>query len=84
MSDIDTYGNDPALMALSTMELNVGDDYLNTLKRACFSCSYFSNDNDLRRKRQNIVKLSDELFRYHHRGVCDPPSGRSLKEGIAT
>ncbi len=31
-ADIDTNSNDPALLALSTMELNVGDDFLAKLK----------------------------------------------------
>jgi len=41
--NIDTNGNDPALLTLSTMELNVGDNILSKLKGAYSSCSYFSD-----------------------------------------
>ena len=39
---IDTNGNDPALLALSTLEdLNVDDDFLSNLKGAYSTCAYF-------------------------------------------
>ena len=63
-------GNDPALLALTTFQsLNVDDDFLSQLKGAYFSCNYFSDENIGRKKRQLIEKLSDGLFRYHHRVV---------------
>ena len=73
MLDIDTNGNDPVLLALSTLKLNVDDDPLSKLKKAFSACSYFSDENELRRKRQNNVKSSDRLFRYHHRLVIPRP-----------
>ncbi len=70
MSDIDTYGNGPALKALSTLEaLNVNVNFLSNLKGGYFSCAYFSDNTDERRLRQKIEKSSDGLFRYHNRVV---------------
>ena len=43
MSDINTYGNDPVLLALSTLEiLNVDDDFLSKLKGARTNLVVFS------------------------------------------
>jgi len=54
-SDIDTNGNGPVLLALSTLEaLNVDDDFLSNLKGASSNCAYFSNDNNERRLWQNL------------------------------
>ena len=65
MTDIDTNGNGPAILALSTLEsLNVDDDFLSSLKGAYSACAYFSNDNNERKLRQRIEKSSDGLFRY--------------------
>ena len=65
MTDIDTNGNGPAILALSTLEsLNVNDDFLSNLKGAYSACAYFSNDNNERKLRQRIEKSSDGLFRY--------------------
>ncbi len=48
--DIDTNGNGPALLVLSTLEaLNV--DYISNLKGAYSTCAYFSNENNERRLR---------------------------------
>ena len=69
MHGIDMNGNAPTLLTLSTMKLNIDDDFLSRLKGAYSSCSYFSDENELRRKRQNILKSSDGLFRYHHHVV---------------
>ncbi len=45
--DIDTNGNVPKLLALSTLEsLNVDDDFMSNLKGAYSTCAYFSNDNN--------------------------------------
>ena len=72
---IDTNGNDPTLLALSTLEiLNVGDDFLSKLKEAYSSCTVFSSENSERRSRQKIQKSSDGLFRYHNRVVILHPS----------
>ncbi len=70
MSDIIYNGNDPALMALTTLEsLNVNDDFLFLLKGAYSICNLFSNEKIDRRKRQLIDKSSDGLFRYHNCAV---------------
>jgi hypothetical protein len=80
LSYIDTNGNDPALLSPLTLELNVDDDFLSKLKGADSACSYyFSGENELRRKSQNIMKSSDELFRYHHR-VGIPRPAKALKK----
>jgi hypothetical protein len=43
---IDTNGNDPTLLSLSTVELLNGDEeFLSKLKGAYTSCSYLSNEN---------------------------------------
>ena len=58
--DIDTNGNVPALLALSTLKsLNDDDDFLSNLKGAYSNCAYFSNDNNERRLKQKIEKSSD-------------------------
>ena len=91
MHGIDTKCNDPVLLALSTMKLNVDDDFMPRLKAAYFSCSCFFDKNELRHRIHNIVKSSE--YRYRHRqrvdpvspSCCDSPSGKSFnKEGIAT
>ncbi len=61
--DIIYNGNDPALLALSTLEtLNVDDDFLSQLKGAYSTCNFISDENIERRKRQSIVKSSDGCF----------------------
>jgi hypothetical protein len=60
--EIDTDDIDPPLLALSIIELNVDDDFLSQLKGGYSSCSNFSDENELRRKRHNIVKSSNGLF----------------------
>ena len=74
--DIDTDGNDPALLALSTLEiLNVNDDFfLSKLKGEFFSCNYFSNENIERRLRQKCEKSYEGLFGYHNRVVIPRPT----------
>ncbi len=63
-------GNDPALLALSTLEsLNVDEDFLSQLKGAYSICNFFSNETLERRKRQLIEKSSEGLFPYHNRVV---------------
>ena len=58
-----TYGNDPAFLALSTVEiLNVDDVFLSKLKGAYSSCNYFSKDNIERRLRQKFEKSCDGFF----------------------
>ena len=80
MHDIDTNGNGPALLALSTLEsLNVDNDFLSNLKSAYSICAYFSNDNNERRLRQKIEKSSDGLFRYHNRVVISRPANALIK-----
>ena len=80
MTDIDTNGNDPAILALSTLEsLNVDDDFLSNLKGAYSTCAYFSNDNKERRLRQKMEKSSDGLFRYHNRVVIPRPANALIK-----
>jgi len=72
--------SDPVLLALTTFQsLNVDDDFLSQLKRAYFSCNYFSDDNIGRRKRQLIEKSSDGLFRYHNRAVIPRPTLALIK-----
>jgi hypothetical protein len=78
--DIDTHGNDHALLALSTLEaLNVDDDFLSKLKGTYSACGYFSNDNIRRRLRQKIEKSSDKLFSYHNRVVIPRPTNAFIK-----
>ncbi len=63
MPDIIHNGNDPVLMALSTLEsLNVVDDFLSQWKGAYSACIFFSDENIERRKRPLIEKSSDGLF----------------------
>ncbi len=71
MSYIDNNGNDPALLALSTLEtLNVDEDFLSKLKRAYSICNYFFDENIEWRLRRRIEKSFDGLFsRYHNRVV---------------
>ncbi len=52
-SDIATNENDPAILALSTLESNIDDDFLSKLNGAYSACSYFCDENEIRRKRQN-------------------------------
>jgi hypothetical protein len=53
--DIDTNGNGPALLALSTLEtLNVDDEFMPNLKGTYSPCAYFSTNNNERRLRQKI------------------------------
>ena len=55
--DINTNGNGPALLALSTLEaLNVDDDFLSNLKGAYSTCAYFSMDINEKRLRQKFEK----------------------------
>jgi hypothetical protein len=78
--NIDTNGNDPVLLALSTLEiLDVDDDFLSISKGAYSSCSYFSNENIERRMRQKIEKSSDGLFRYHKSVVIPRPASTLIK-----
>ena len=77
---IDTNGNGPALLSLSTLEaLNVDDDFLSNLKGAYSTCAYFSNDNNENRLRQKIKKSSDGLFRYHNQVVILRPANALIK-----
>ncbi len=69
--------NEPALLALSTEELNVDVDFLTQLKEAYSSCNFFSLENGLRWKSQNIVKSTDELFRKHNCVVIPRPAKAS-------
>ena len=73
--------NEPALLALSTEELNVDADFLTQLKEAYSSCNYFSLENSLRWKSQNIVKSTDGLFRKHNRVVIPRPA-KALRESL--
>ena len=78
--DIINNGSDPALLALTTFqELNVDDDFLSQSKGAYSLCTYFSDENIGRRKRQLIEKSSDGLFRYHHRVVIPRPTLALIK-----
>jgi len=78
--DIDTNGNDPALLALSALEiLNVADDFRSKLKGVYSSCSCFSNENIERRLRRKIERSSDGLFRYHNRVVIPRPTSALIK-----
>ena len=62
--DIDTNGNDPELLSLSTLKaLSVDDDFLSNSKGENSTCEYFYNDNYERRLRQKIEKSFDGLFR---------------------
>ena len=80
MPDIDTNGNGPALLTLSTLEaLNVDDDFMSNLKGAYSTCAYFSNDNNERRLRHTSEKSSDGLFRYHNRVVVPRPANAFIK-----
>jgi len=79
--EIDTNGDDPMLLAISSMKLNGDDGFLSKLKGAYSSCNYFSTENELRRKRRNIVKSSDGLFRYHH-CVLIPRPAEALKKAL--
>ncbi len=80
MPDIDTNGNGPALLALSTLEaLNVDDDFMSNLKGAYYTCALFSNDNNESRLRQKIEKSSDGLFRYHNCVVIPRPANALIK-----
>ena len=80
MLDIDTNGNGPALLALSTLEaLNVDDDFMSNLKGAYSTCIYFSNDNNERILRQKIEKSSNGLFRYHNRVLISRPANALIK-----
>ena len=74
MPYIDTNDNGPELLAISTLELSVNDDFLSILKGRYFSYSYFSDDNESRRTRQHIAKSSYGLFRYLHRVVIPRPA----------
>ena len=76
---IDTKGNGPALLELSTLEaLNVEDDFLSSLKGAYSTCAYYSNENIKRRSRQNIKKSSYGLFIYHNRVVISRPANNLI------
>ena len=78
--DINTNGNGPALLKLSTLEvLHVDGDFLSNLKGAYATCAYFSNDNNERRLRQQIEKSSDGLFRCHYRIVIPRPANNLIK-----
>ena len=71
---IESSGSYPELLALSTLEsLNVDDDFLSKLKGAYASYSHFSNEDIDQRKRHNIEKSSNGLFRYYHRVVIPRP-----------
>ena len=72
-------GNEPALLALTTEDLNVIAYFLTQLKEAYSSCNFFSEENSSRRKSQKIMKSADRLFRYHNRLVIPRPS-QALKE----
>ena len=77
---IDTNGNGPTLLALSTLEaLNVDDDFMSNLKGAYCTCAYFSNDNNEKRLKQKIEKSSDGLFRYYNRVVISRPANALIK-----
>ena len=54
--DVDNYGNDHALLALSAEELNVDGDSLSTFKGAYSSCNYLFDEQNLGWKRRDIVK----------------------------
>ncbi len=57
MPNIIHNGNDPALLALSTVEsLNVDDDFLSQLKGAYSACNFLSDENIEMRKSQSIEK----------------------------
>ncbi len=76
MPDVDTNGNDLALLALSTLEiLNVDDDFLSKLKGTYSTRTYFCNKNIKRRSRQEIEESPDKLFSYH-KSSSDSPSGK--------
>ncbi len=81
MLDVMRSDNEPALLALSTQELNVDVDFLAQLKETYSSCNYFSNENSLRWKSQNIVKSTDGLFTYHNRLVIPRPA-KALKQSL--
>ncbi len=73
-------GNDPSLLAPSTLEsLNVDDDFLPRLKGAYSTCHYFSDENIYRKKRRLIEQSSDGLFRYHNHIVIPHPTLASIK-----
>jgi hypothetical protein len=78
--DIDANGNDPVLLALSTLELlNVDDDFTSKLKRAHSSRSYFSDDIIERIKIQEIKKSFEGLFRYRRSAVIPVRQPLTLK-----
>ncbi len=78
--DIIYNGNNPTLLALSTLELlNVDDDFLSQLKRTYSTCNYFFDENIKRRKRQLIEKSSNGLFRYHNHVVIPRPTLALIK-----
>ena len=80
MLNIDTNGNDPSLLALSTLESsNVDDDFLSNLKGAYSPCAYFSNDNNERRLTQKQEKSFDGLFKDHNRVVIPYPAKALIK-----
>ena len=80
-SDIDTNGIDATLLlALSTMELNVDDDFLSKSKGAYSSWNQFSGENELRGKRQTILKSLDGLDRCHYQVVIPRPAGDSKRK----
>jgi len=80
--DIDTNGNDHALMALSISEILhvIYDDFLSKLKGAYSSCNYLSNENIESRLRQQIEKSSDGLNRHHNRVVIPRPASALIEE----
>ncbi len=74
MLDVTRSDNELALLTLSTEELNVDAYFLARLKEPYSSCNYFSYENSLRWKSQNIVKSMDGLFTYHNRLVIPRPA----------
>jgi hypothetical protein len=78
--DIDTDGNDLALIALSIMELNVDDDFLSKLKWRipCVAISPIRRNYNGRGQICDIVRRNVPVSPT----CCDPPSGKASKKAL--